>query len=47
MQYFNRRNEIIQDMDRQLSNVLQSDEKYSGENSVIHVRLFAGYSGSG
>ena len=34
-------------MEGQLLNVLQSDEKYSGENSVIHVRLFAGYSGSG
>ena len=47
MRYFNRRNEIIQDMQGQLLNVLQSDEKYSGDNSVIHVRLFAGYSGSG
>ena len=37
----------MQDVDKQLSNVLQSDEKYSGDNSVIHVRLFGGYSGSG
>ena len=47
MRYFNRKNEIIQDMEGRLLNVLQSDEKYSGDNSVIHVRLFAGYSGSG
>ena len=47
MRYFNRKNEIIQDMDKRLLNVLQSDERYSGGDSVIHVRLFAGYSGSG
>ena len=37
----------MQDMDQQLSNLLQSDEKYTWKNSVVHVRLFAGYSGSG
>ena len=40
--YFNRRNDIIQDMRNQLLNALQSDEKYTGNNTVLHVALFAG-----